>query len=420
MIFKNNQKILPLPFKLIKMKLFKIITLAILLIGYDTFACTTAIISGKFTKDGRPLLWKHRDSDEINNKIMYFNDGKYAYIGLVDAKDVEGNAIWVGCNSAGFAIMNAASYNLKTDTFALKDLEGELMKQALMECANIDEFETFLKNHKKPMGVEANFGVIDAKGGAAYFETNNFDYVKIDVNDTRIAPMGYVIRTNYSFTGKPDEGYGYIRYIAAEDLLYYASSINDISPEYIIQNMSRSLKHGLTGVNLKEEYTNHPEEPKFVMFEDFIPRNSSAASVVIEGVKQGESPEFTTMWAVVGWPLTSVVMPVWVAGKTAPILLLADKNNKSPLCNKALELKNKCFPIYRGNGYRYLNINVLYNGEQTGIMQQLKPLEDTIFKKTKTKIEGWRKDGMNEKNIKNYYQELDKMVINEFQNLFNL
>ncbi len=230
------------------MKLLKFLLCLILLYGSESFSCTTAIISGKFTRDGRPLLWKHRDSDELNNKIMYFNDGKYAYIGLVDAKDIEGKAIWVGCNSAGFAIMNSASYNLKTDTFALSDLEGELMKQALMECASIDEFEKFLKNYKKPMGVEANFGVIDAKGGAAYFETNNFNYVKIDVNDTKIAPMGYVIRTNYSFTGKPDAGYGYIRYIAAEDLFFYASSINDISPEFIIQKMSRSLKHGLTGV----------------------------------------------------------------------------------------------------------------------------------------------------------------------------
>ena len=402
------------------MKLFRFLLCFILLISYEIYACTTAIISGKFTRDGRPLLWKHRDSDEVNNIIKFFSDGKFAYIGLVDAKDIDGKGIWVGCNSAGFAIMNAASYNIKNDTFAIKDLEGEIMKQALQECANIDEFETFLKNHKKPMGVNANFGVIDAKGGAAYFETNNFDYIKIDVNDTKIAPMGYVIRTNFSFTGKPDAGYGYIRYIAAEDLFFLASSVNDISPEYIIQNISRSLKHGLTGVNLKDEYTNHPEDPKFVNFEDFIPRFSTTASIVIEGVKPGESPEYTTMWAVVGWPLTSVVMPVWVAGKTAPDMLLPDKENKSPLCNKALELKNKCFPITRGNGSRYLNINVLYNGEKTGFMQQLRPLEDKIFNNTRAKLEIWRKDGMNEKTIKEYYQQLDKMVTTEYLKLFGL
>ncbi len=141
---------------------------------------------------------------------------------------------------------------------------------------------------------------------------------------------------------------------------------------------------------------------------------------MIEGVKVGESADLTTMWAVVGWPLTSVVMPVWVAGKTAPSLLLADKNNKSPLCNKALELKDRCFPIARGNGFRYLNINKLYNGEKTGIMQKLQPLEDKIFTATNAKLEGWRKDGINEKAIKEYYQQLDKMVIEEYKKLFGI
>ena len=41
------------------------------------FACTTCIIAGKATKDGRPLLLKNRDSDELQNKLMYFNDGIY-------------------------------------------------------------------------------------------------------------------------------------------------------------------------------------------------------------------------------------------------------------------------------------------------------------------------------------------------------
>ena len=35
-------------------------------------AWTTAIVSGKYTMDGRPLLFKHRDSGKLQNKIMYF------------------------------------------------------------------------------------------------------------------------------------------------------------------------------------------------------------------------------------------------------------------------------------------------------------------------------------------------------------
>ena len=51
----------------------------------SAFACTSAIVSGRFTKDGRPLLWKNRDASDIDNKLMYFTDGKFDYIGLVNS-----------------------------------------------------------------------------------------------------------------------------------------------------------------------------------------------------------------------------------------------------------------------------------------------------------------------------------------------
>ncbi len=34
--------------------------------------CTSAIISGKASPNGRPLLWKHRDSNAFENKLMFF------------------------------------------------------------------------------------------------------------------------------------------------------------------------------------------------------------------------------------------------------------------------------------------------------------------------------------------------------------
>jgi hypothetical protein len=33
----------------------------------DAAACTSAIISGSLTADGRPILWKHRDTSDLNN-----------------------------------------------------------------------------------------------------------------------------------------------------------------------------------------------------------------------------------------------------------------------------------------------------------------------------------------------------------------
>lgn len=43
------------------------------------YACTSAIIAAKNTANGRPLLWKHRDTGEENNKVERIpaKDGKY-------------------------------------------------------------------------------------------------------------------------------------------------------------------------------------------------------------------------------------------------------------------------------------------------------------------------------------------------------
>ena len=65
------------------MKFIKHLTLLSCLIGLaygSSMACTTAVISGKSTKDGRPILWKHRDSESYQNKLRLFNDGAFTYV----------------------------------------------------------------------------------------------------------------------------------------------------------------------------------------------------------------------------------------------------------------------------------------------------------------------------------------------------
>ncbi len=337
----------------------KLILFFVLFIIQTNFPCTTAIVSGKYTKNGRPLLLKHRDSGFEQNKLMFFEDGKYDYIGLVNSEDIYGIEVWGGVNSKGFAIINSASYNLKpdNDTTTVVDREGIVMKLALQECATIDDFENLLLSMDKPLGVEANFGVIDANGGAAYFETNNFTYNKIDVNDKKIAPFGYVIRTNYSFVTNRNDGYGYIRYNTANELFYEASLENNLSAKFILQDVSRSLKHSLLNINLKENIEFSENETELIPFQDFIPRKNSCATVVIEGVKPNESPELSTLWTILGFQLTSVAIPTWVeGGAELPKILMADKSGNAPLCEKALELKEEIFPVKLGNGKRYINI----------------------------------------------------------------
>ena len=56
------------------MKKFFIAAFAIaIMLSADVLACTSAIITGKATPDGRPLMWKHRDTGELNNKVKHLN-----------------------------------------------------------------------------------------------------------------------------------------------------------------------------------------------------------------------------------------------------------------------------------------------------------------------------------------------------------
>ena len=67
-------------------------------------ACTAVIISGKKTADGRPLMWKNRDTDCLDNSVRHFKGEKYSFVGLVNS-DSPGGEVWIGANTAGFSMV---------------------------------------------------------------------------------------------------------------------------------------------------------------------------------------------------------------------------------------------------------------------------------------------------------------------------
>ena len=383
----------------------------ILYFTISQYPCTTAVVSGKATADGRPLLLKNRDSDVLQNKLVYFFEGKFKFIGLVNSTDKENKEVWGGFNEAGFGIMNSASYNLKiNDTTKLSDQEGKIMKLALESCKTLSDFESLLKNLPKPLGVEANFGVIDAEGGAAYYEVNNFTFIKYDVNDPNVAPNGYLIRTNFSFAGSENKGYGYIRYETESELFEDKIKNGKITYGFLINDVPRCLIHSFTETDLTKNLPDESEN-KYVFFRDYIPRYSTAAAIVIQGVKKNELPEFTTMWTILGFPLTSVIVPVWITDNgSLPKILIADKTGNAPLCDFALGLKNIIFPAQNDAKENYLILSALLNNNKTGIRQKLIPIEDEVMKNAIEKLSHWRKLGLNDVEVKEFYNWIDDYV----------
>lgn len=343
-----------------------IVASVILSFGIEMLGCTSAIVAGYATRDGRPLLWKHRDTGEENNKVerIEARNGRMEYIALYNASDKDCREAWMGYNTAGFAIMNTASYNLKDDNVKEMDKEGVIMAEALGVCRTVDDFERFLINHKKPLRVEANFGVIDALGNGAYFEVNNHSYTKFDLKD---APGGVLVRTNYSHSGRVDEGMGYIREKNAEVLLAPHILAHDITPATFTEELSRSFYHSLLGTDASLG------GERWVIDRDYIPRRISTASCVVEGVAPGEDASMTTMWVAIGYPPCAEVRMARTGEDGVPAELRGTlPSGHSPLCDEAVERKHQVFPITRGSGSNYLDISLLFNAQGTGYSQILK------------------------------------------------
>ncbi|MDE5663680.1 MAG: hypothetical protein K2I37_06580 [Muribaculaceae bacterium] len=347
--------------------------------GLEADACTSAIVSADASASGRPLLWKHRDTSTIDNKVEYVagTDGGYSYVALFNAADRELREAWTGMNEVGFAVMNTASYNIKNDRVPERqmDREGYVMTIALRTCRSVDDFEELLRQLPRPMGVEANFGVIDAAGNGAFFETNNDSYVKYDLAD---APDGVLIRTNYSHSGREGEGYGYVREANAEHMICpVLKSEGKISAEYLTEDVSRSFYHDVR----REDALAGSE--RWVVDEDFIPRYKSTATVVIEGVAPVADidsvraadivPQYV-MWTGLGYPPCAEIVPVWChpAGVREDLRGIGP-DGTSPMGNLVKARRGEVFPPRRGGNTKYIDLRVLSNAEGTGYLQTLVP-----------------------------------------------
>ncbi|RLD38480.1 MAG: hypothetical protein DRI74_03695, partial [Bacteroidetes bacterium] len=215
-------------------------------------------------------------------------------------------------------------------------------------------------------------------------------------------------------TGKMGKGGGYIRYVTANKVFDDAVKNNNLSAKTIIQKGSRNMTHSLTEDDLWV-YDNLPANTnKYVPFIDYIPRSGSSSSVIVEGVNKGENAENTVMWTVLGFPLTSVTIPVWLhSNMQLPKVLTYDEALKdAPLCHYALELKKEVYSYNWGaSSKNYININVLLNADKTGFLQVFPTLENEIFSYAFNKKSDWEKNGLKVKELNDFYRWIDKKVI---------
>ena len=399
-----------------KRPLFTIIL--ILLASLEALGCTVMIVAASATKDGRPLLFKNRDSSSAYMVEMRVENGNgFKHMAQYALSDGNWMGPWGGFNEEGFCIVNTLSYNFSGAELA--SMNSQIIDMALRQCKTTADFEQLVDGLSKPIDVKANYGVIDAQQHAAFYEVGPNGYTKFDVNDPQIAPNGVLVRTNYSLTGDTDRKVGEERWKVAEQFATDAMGSDQLDWRYILQKLPRYLMH-CNGTNL---YVTAPatwnDETK-TDIDGFIPRHSSTNAMLMQGVKNKESPLLTACWAMVGPPIATAAVPLFLTPNSIlPQKAMANGGN-AWLCEKGQQLKTVIFP-YSENTTKNIDLSKLYNREETGILQRILKIEEEIIERGNDLIIDARQWGtVSEESLTDYYVWLDNYLEQAYTTHFDV
>lgn len=266
-------------------------------------ACSSVIVTGNATKDGRAILMKNRDlPDERVNIPIYVPAalGKYAYVGV--------NTNAMGINEKGLAVMNTYLPALAGSN----PIEGNLLlNQMIMEYyESVSEVAQALNNSHSPIGpvhrvslgnVATCVGVVDRFGDGAFFEISNTKAYVQHVVD------GYDSRANHPriFPGLSSGPSGRDQYLLdALDEVY--NKYGFITPKHVMQNISRYVHHkelGSTNFSIDGEACN---------------LNTVATMVAVSGDERYEGL-LNSMWTACGMsPLVGLFVPSMVCAEIIP------------------------------------------------------------------------------------------------------
>jgi hypothetical protein len=222
-------------------------------------------------------------------------------------------------------------------------------------------------------------------------------------------------------SGIPEKGQGYTRYQTMSDLFAWNFLAKNLSVDLIVQEAMTCLKHSLTGIDLgRLELPAQAEQRTMVSFADFVPRYSTTASLIVQGVHKGEDPSLTTLWLVLGNPLVTPILPVFVAAADRIPAMMFSRDGKPALLNdKSLRLKGRCFPVKTPEARYYVDLARLLNKEGTGTLQVLRRTNRSLLEKGRGLLEESRNRGLAKENLVSFYAWAEN-TIREYYRLFGI
>ena len=380
-------------------------------------SCDVAVVSGKYTTDGRPVLWKNFDcSAAWAQQVIYFpakNPKAGDYFMLYhhdDLMELINNSPVMpqsGANEAGFAVSVAAVYEDLAPLHESGNLNTDLVQDAVEQCATLEDFESLLKtwpSTHRNHAISANFVVVDAHGGAALYEcytgTYSFglmyiQYRKYDANTGKVtddkgktimeAPAnhpGFINRTNLNHYVWYNSGVD--RYLRAQDLLTDLAAGNRLNAQSLMQVVSKDVvgrqAYGNSASNYSTTYC--------------ISRNQTRSGTVFQGVAAGDDPLKSVYWTALGEPSIAVYVPHMIGARSVSEYAYMDKigsdgtmqdlsdNSLLTIAEDKLEISAGIHTSNRGSVLtgvynKYIDKTALANVQQWTI-----PLENTVIDKT--------------------------------------
>lgn len=362
-----------------KLYIFSLVLLGGLFATGQIFATTGGIIgilSPRITYDGRPVLWQNLESDEPSMQVSFFQGPRYHFLGLVNAGDT--SRVYAGLNTAGFGIVFAKAQVSASDS--LYEQEALFLKEILGSCGTLRDFEEQLQASSLEFSESSSFACFDAIGGNALYEAGS---ERFEPFHPVHSPEGIRVRSNFIFSTSQYADWDFWRYHRARELLSTQLQAGSIHFTSMIKTIARDI----ATVNLNPyplPYVDPDTETHTVDTRACINKYNTASCVVLHGVRDGEEPQFSTMWVVLGEPLCGVAVPLWpVTGKVPN-----ECSGENPLLNK----------IIRDNQ------DVLYNDKQNptfvntrlvadpnrGLLPKLDNIENRIFVETEKALKQWK------------------------------
>lgn len=360
------------------------------------------------TRENRPILWKNRDVSNPNQEMRFFSGERFRFIANVYAGETLD--VWAGINEAGFAIMNSNSYNLGgggEDRGGADD--GTIMRLALGSCASVEDFERLLDSLNL-VGREtpANFGVFDNSGKAAIFEASHTFYTRYDADEES---LGFLLRANFSMSGGPTRLLGKNRFERALQLCIPAVKERILSVEFIVRNLCRDLGQvGFDPYPLPFLSRVEPLPYGYLPTETTICRNLTRSVEIMVGPQPGKNPNTSMIWVLLGAPIATLPVPLWVKGGRVPNEL--DGDITAPICDEAQRLRDYLYPLPEFP-------NAINTFRLTSWLEHIAPVESMIFNIVTYHESLWAESGPDSMSAARLSSEICTLVLRTYQEFWD-